>query len=103
MSLLQAELSIQGLKAAAANGEASANKSNVANSEEKIPRPMNAFMVFSKRQRQRVQEENKGLDNREISRKLGEMWYALPEDEKQSYQQLAQEVVLSPKINFASI
>ncbi|XP_013066792.2 protein capicua homolog isoform X1 [Biomphalaria glabrata] len=57
-----------------------------------IRRPMNAFMIFSKRHRAMVHERHPNQDNRTVSKILGEWWYALGPDEKQLYHDLAAKV-----------
>ena len=57
-----------------------------------IRRPMNAFMIFSKRHRHLVHQKNPNQDNRTVSKILGEWWYALKPDEKQKYHDLAYQV-----------
>ena len=56
---------------------------------------MNAFMIFSKRHRAMVHERHPNQDNRTVSKILGEWWYALGGEEKQSYYQLAAKVINS--------
>ena len=53
---------------------------------------MNAFMIFSKRHRAAVHKRHPHQDNRNVSKILGEWWYALKPEEKQSYQDLANQV-----------
>ncbi|XP_070150484.1 protein capicua homolog isoform X2 [Polyergus mexicanus] len=60
--------------------------------KERIRRPMNAFMIFSKRHRALVHQRHPNQDNRTVSKILGEWWYALGPDEKQKYHELASEV-----------
>jgi len=60
--------------------------------EQHIRRPMNAFMIFSKRHRTIVHQRHPNQDNRTVSKILGEWWYALPPDEKQKYHDLAFQV-----------
>lgn len=60
--------------------------------ERRIRRPMNAFMIFSKRHRQMVHRMHPNQDNRTVSKILGEWWYALKPEEKQKYNDLATEV-----------
>ncbi|KPM07860.1 hypothetical protein NH340_JMT07556 [Sarcoptes scabiei] len=57
-----------------------------------IRRPMNAFMIFSKRHRALVHQKHPNSDNRTVSKILGEWWYSLPAQEKQKYQELANKV-----------
>lgn len=60
--------------------------------ESKIRRPMNAFMIFSKRHRAMVHQKHPNQDNRTVSKILGEWWYALKPEEKTQYHDLASEV-----------
>lgn len=60
--------------------------------EPKIRRPMNAFMIFSKRHRAMVHQKHPNQDNRTVSKILGEWWYALKPEEKNRYHELASEV-----------
>lgn len=60
--------------------------------EPKIRRPMNAFMIFSKRHRGLVHQKHPNQDNRTVSKILGEWWYALKPEEKNQYHELASEV-----------
>ncbi|GFO30034.1 protein capicua homolog [Plakobranchus ocellatus] len=57
-----------------------------------IRRPMNAFMIFSKKHRALVHEQHPNQDNRTVSKILGEWWYALAPDQKQQYHDLAAKV-----------
>ena len=57
-----------------------------------IPRPMNAFMIFSKRHRPIVQRQHPREDNRTISKILGELWYTLSPAQRKPYQELASSV-----------
>nr|7M5W_A Chain A, Protein capicua homolog [Homo sapiens] len=57
-----------------------------------IRRPMNAFMIFSKRHRALVHQRHPNQDNRTVSKILGEWWYALGPKEKQKYHDLAFQV-----------
>ncbi|XP_046344637.2 protein capicua homolog isoform X3 [Haliotis rufescens] len=57
-----------------------------------IRRPMNAFMIFSKRHRALVHQRHPNQDNRTVSKILGEWWYALGPKEKQKYHDLASQV-----------
>jgi len=53
---------------------------------------MNAFMIFSKVHRPLVHQRYPNLDNRAVSKILGEWWYALGSTEKKKYHDLAAEV-----------
>ncbi|XP_072177412.1 uncharacterized protein [Diadema setosum] len=52
---------------------------------EKIKRPMNAFMIWSREQRLILSRQNTGMTNAEISIQLGHMWNDLSYDVKQRY------------------
>ncbi|KAJ8923865.1 hypothetical protein NQ315_010447 [Exocentrus adspersus] len=58
--------------------------------KERIRRPMNAFMIFSKRHRSEVHKHHPNQDNRTVSKILGEWWYALPPPEKKNIMNLHQ-------------
>jgi len=60
--------------------------------KDRIRRPMNAFMIFSKRHRPLVHQKHPNQDNRTVSKILGEWWYALGAEEKQKYHDLAHQV-----------
>jgi len=46
---------------------------------------MNSFMIFSQEQRSNVRRQHPNLDNRAVSKLLGDMWTKLSEDEKRIY------------------
>lgn len=53
---------------------------------------MNAFLIFCKRQRAVVKERFPQLENRAVTKILGEWWANLEEGEKSSYTDLAKQV-----------
>lgn len=67
-------------------------QSPLTKAKDRIRRPMNAFMIFSKRHRALVHQRHPNQDNRTVSKILGEWWYALEPDQKQKYHELASEV-----------
>jgi len=60
-----------------------------------VKRPMNAFLIFCKRQRSHVREKNPHVDNRSVTRILGDLWANLDVDEKSTYTNLAKQVIFT--------
>lgn len=55
-------------------------------------RPMNAFLIFCKKHRPIVREKFPNLENRGVTRILGEWWAQLEVEDKSPYTTLAKEV-----------
>lgn len=68
-----------------------------------LRRPMNAFLIFCKRHRALVREKYPNLENRSITKILGDWWAFLPNEDKSPYKELAKnykDVFFSKNPNF---
>lgn len=81
------------------NNKYSLNKQNRSKSEmdgaldmAHVRRPMNAFMIFSQRERPLIHQEHPNCDNRAVSKMLGKRWYSLNSGEKKKYHEIASQL-----------
>lgn len=72
------------------NSSTASGKKSKSASSQRVKRPMNAFMVWSSLERKRLAEREPHLHNTELSKRLGEMWKSMSEEEKKPFREEAQ-------------
>jgi len=73
------------------SGQSKLSQNNASNSSQSQKRPMNAFLIFCKRHRSVVRQKYPHLENRSITKILGEWWAALDSEQKHKYTELARQ------------
>ncbi|XP_078792939.1 transcription factor 7-like 1 [Oryzias latipes] len=63
---------------------------SVSSCRQSVKKPLNAFMLYMKEMRQKVQQEGGKKESAAINRILGRRWHTLPHSEQSKYYELAQ-------------
>ena len=73
-------------------GKEDGNSPSKASKVPRIKRPMNAFMVWSSIERKKLAEREPRLHNTELSKRLGQMWKCMTEEDKKPFRQEAEKL-----------
>ncbi|XP_048587154.1 uncharacterized protein LOC116619804 isoform X2 [Nematostella vectensis] len=94
-AMLTPSESSDGSESPCSTGNASEDKA-----PNRIKRPMNAFLLFSKSNREEFKKHFPGRDNRKISIMLGDYWNCMSEGDKRPFQEMARELMRKTKATY---
>jgi len=69
-------------------------QSSAVDTSDYVGRPMNSFMLFSQEQRRLLHRQHGHVDNRTVSKLLGDKWAKLSDNEKRVYADRASQVLV---------
>ncbi|XP_043960209.1 SRY-box transcription factor 32 [Gambusia affinis] len=68
--------------------------------QQRVRRPLNAFIIWTKEERRRLAQLNPDLENTDLSKILGKTWKAMPLAEKRPYMQEAERLRVQHTIDY---
>ncbi|XP_038153906.1 SRY-box transcription factor 32 [Cyprinodon tularosa] len=68
--------------------------------QQRVRRPLNAFIIWTKEERRRLAQLNPELENTDLSKILGKTWKAMPLAEKRPYMQEAERLRVQHTIDY---
>ncbi|KAM4719102.1 SRY-box transcription factor 32 [Anableps anableps] len=75
-------------------------ESKSAPAQQRVRRPLNAFIIWTKEERRRLAQLNPDLENTDLSKILGKTWKAMPLAEKRPYMQEAERLRVQHTIDY---
>ncbi|XP_077365829.1 SRY-box transcription factor 32 [Festucalex cinctus] len=68
--------------------------------QQRVRRPLNAFIIWTKEERRRLAQLNPDLENTDLSKILGKTWKSMPLSEKRPYMQEAERLRVQHTIDY---
>ncbi|TNN65797.1 Transcription factor Sox-17-alpha [Liparis tanakae] len=68
--------------------------------QQRVRRPLNAFIIWTKEERRRLAQLNPDLENTDLSKILGKTWKAMPLVEKRPYMQEAERLRVQHTVDY---